>query len=362
MRHHKKLRRNLRNLKFYNPTFFLAIAFLVAVLQGCATSKKTNTSDANSSGSSHLEPKVSGMVIDKPDINLVTQDAKSSTAIVGQLTTSGAIPEVATENVKTQTSLPKIRVMLSPGAGFGFFHAGVLLKLSELQVKPGAIYGLEFGALVAALFAARANDDDFQWQIFRLKEEWFSENHGAWNLLMKKPGHGEALDQWLKKTFGDRRLNDLNPPLIVGAESTQTKKLEWISEGLVSDALSKALRIPGRLEPKDQMASAYWVDRIPPALEGESVWWILSNCLYPMVKGAGDEDYDKLTEGANRWFQLQAGDKILLLNPKERKGEPFEFKTRPEWIVAGKTSVEEAEPKLAEIRNSKAVNSSRGAQ
>ncbi len=50
-------------------------------------------------------------------------------------------------------------IMLSGGAGLGFFHAGVIKALVEQDVLPDVISGASAGSIVAALVGTRSNDE-----------------------------------------------------------------------------------------------------------------------------------------------------------------------------------------------------------
>lgn len=78
-------------------------------------------------------------------------------------------------------------LMLSGGAGLGFFHCGVVRSLLEHDLLPDVISGASAGSIVAALAATRRNDElkdmltaDVIYEKFRKWSIWRGPGKGSW--------------------------------------------------------------------------------------------------------------------------------------------------------------------------------------
>lgn len=75
-------------------------------------------------------------------------------------------------------------IMLSGGAGLGFFHAGVVKALVEHDLLPDVISGASAGSIIAALMATRTNEELLE----MLKPEMIYEQFNKW---LKWQGFGK---------------------------------------------------------------------------------------------------------------------------------------------------------------------------
>lgn len=69
-------------------------------------------------------------------------------------------------------------LMLSGGAGLGFFHCGVVKSLSEHNLLPDVVSGASAGSIIASLIATRTNDE----LIEALKPENIYEQFSHWKI------------------------------------------------------------------------------------------------------------------------------------------------------------------------------------
>lgn len=69
-------------------------------------------------------------------------------------------------------------LMLSGGAGLGFFHCGVVKSLSEHDLLPDVVSGASAGSIIASLIATRTNDE----LIEALKPENIYEQFSHWKI------------------------------------------------------------------------------------------------------------------------------------------------------------------------------------
>ena len=91
---------------------------------------------------------------------------------------------------ETSHSYGQSCLMLSGGAGLGFFHCGVVKALFEQNLLPEVISGASAGSIVASVVATRTDDELSEFLSAELIYEKFSK-WSSWNGLLKK---GSLLD------------------------------------------------------------------------------------------------------------------------------------------------------------------------
>src|SRR4051794_21735458 len=79
---------------------------------------------------------------------------------------SAAPPKPALKLVE----MPKIGLILGPGAFKTFSHLGVLREFEKSGFKVQAIVGMEWGSLVGAIYAMKGRANDLEWQLSKLKK------------------------------------------------------------------------------------------------------------------------------------------------------------------------------------------------
>lgn len=116
--------------------------------------------------------------LDESTAEPTAPSAPNSTMDTGK--TSAEIPpgpvEVATPPAPKANL--KLGIILGAGSARSFAEIGFLKQLQTRRVPVHAIVGLEWGALVAASFAAKGSAHEAEWQLSKMKgldQGWFSE-------------------------------------------------------------------------------------------------------------------------------------------------------------------------------------------
>lgn len=85
-------------------------------------------------------------------------------------------PEVGETNsisgagAKAGGHIPKVAVILGPGGVKSFAHAGVLKELIKAKIPISAVIGIEWGALVAGIFAQNGQVHEVEWKLYKLQK------------------------------------------------------------------------------------------------------------------------------------------------------------------------------------------------
>lgn len=104
-----------------------------------------------------------------------------------------------------QMNKPKIALILGPGGIRSYAHIGVLQELAKAKIPIAAISGLEMGSLIAAIYAKKAQANDVEWQMMKLKEEEFIKKN---LVLSRTPNEVSNLNAFLQQTFAQSSVED----------------------------------------------------------------------------------------------------------------------------------------------------------
>jgi NTE family protein len=143
---------------------------------------------------------------------------------------------------------PTIGLALSSGGARGTAHIGVLRVLEENGIVPDVLAGTSMGAYIGGAYAAGTCLDE-------LEAAWCSTSalRAAKTLLPTIPWSGWTsggeIVRTLRRTFGDRRIQDLDRPFAAVATDLESGTPYIITEGSVVDAVRASLSVPGLFTP-----------------------------------------------------------------------------------------------------------------
>jgi len=155
--------------------------------------------------------------------------------------TSEALPPDETPVVKPPPEKPKLALILGPGGTRAFAHAGVLQEIHRSQLPVQFIAGLELGALPAALYAAKPQAFEAEWQMSKLKDEDFVRRS-----LM---GGSQAVDlkEWrgyFQTIFSTARVDDARIPFACLTYQHSKQQILILNKGTFVQALPFCLSYP----------------------------------------------------------------------------------------------------------------------
>src|SRR6185437_8545528 len=68
------------------------------------------------------------------------------------------------------TEAKKVAVILGPGGAKAFAHVGVLRAFQQQRIPVSKIIGLEWGALIAGLYADKGQVNDVEWKLYKMEQ------------------------------------------------------------------------------------------------------------------------------------------------------------------------------------------------
>src|ERR1700691_5199496 len=79
-----------------------------------------------------------------------------------------SVPNQAPTPLKTETK--KVAVILGPGGAKALAHVGVLAAFQQQRIPVQKVIGLEWGALVGALYASKGQVHDVEWKLYKMEQ------------------------------------------------------------------------------------------------------------------------------------------------------------------------------------------------
>jgi NTE family protein len=129
----------------------------------------------------------------------------------------GPSPDLKTEplpNYGPATVVTKsVVLVLGPGEAKAFAEAGVIRALSDAKIQISAIYGVELGSLVGALYALDGSVNHLEWELMHFKDDQLSTSESALDRFIKRRPNASGLEEGLNKAFGDRDLSKTTIPM-----------------------------------------------------------------------------------------------------------------------------------------------------
>lgn len=141
-----------------------------------------------------------------------------------------------------ETRLPKIGLILGPGGVKSFAHTGVIRELQKAKIPIHAVVGMEWGAVVAALFAQNGLIHEVEWKLFKLQQKDWQER-GFFSSGIE-PQSVDKLQTFFKESFGKERIEQAKIPFACPTLSLVSGVVAWQRRGSFKDAMAKCLPYP----------------------------------------------------------------------------------------------------------------------
>lgn len=149
------------------------------------------------------------------------------------------VPEAAVEAVVTPPvpiKLPKVGVVLGAGGAKAFAHAGVLKALDSMQIPVDYVVGLEWGSLVAALYANEGSVHDLQWKIYKMNASVLPEKSFLAASFTSK-NINESVNQLAEAKLLEKQIDQFKIPFACPSISQSSGAVKWRNKGSFKDAL-----------------------------------------------------------------------------------------------------------------------------
>jgi NTE family protein len=141
---------------------------------------------------------------------------------------------------------PRVGLVLGSGSARGWAHIGVIRVLERAGIRPDLVCGTSIGALVAGAYAAGELDRFQEWVLrMRLTDVISFMDVGIGGGLLK----GARLMAFIRRTFPDRAIEELQMPFGAVATALYTGTEIWLRTGSMLEAVRASIAMPGLFTP-----------------------------------------------------------------------------------------------------------------
>jgi hypothetical protein len=178
----------------------------------------------------------------------------------------------------------KIALILSGGGAKVWGHLAVLKDLQKFKIPIVAIAGIEWGSVVAAVYAQNLSPNEVEWELAKFKDidDW---------------------DDFLKAVFEKKSISELKIPFVCPSVNLKKQSPYLLNRGLLEQLLPFCLPSPGTIKPYSSSIAA--MDHIPALVQHLRATGATKIFLINVLSQNGQSTYYKsLDSMENQIWQL----------------------------------------------------------
>jgi NTE family protein len=168
-------------------------------------------------------------------------------AITALLTSCASAPTLP----GSETTRPKIALVLGGGAARGFAHVGVIRALEQEKIPIDMIIGTSVGSLIGAIYASDLNSFELEWTAFTLTKDDLFDYQLFSAITGMGLAKGDKLEQFVKTHVTTANIEDLKIPYAAIATDLNRGTRVVLDRGSVARAVRASSAIPGVFNPVD---------------------------------------------------------------------------------------------------------------
>lgn len=138
--------------------------------------------------------------------------------------------ELSIPNVK----IPKIGIVLGPGGARSYAYIGFLRELEKAKIPVDSIAGLEWGALIAALYSVNGKAHEVEWKASKIPNDFAKKGMLSSSV---DPRSFADMDQHLKVMFEKTKVEEGKIPFACITDNLNTFKSLMIFKGTYRETL-----------------------------------------------------------------------------------------------------------------------------
>lgn len=143
---------------------------------------------------------------------------------------------------KPITSPRKVGIILGPGGAKAFAHAGVLKELQKARIPISQVVGMEWGALVGALFSQTGQAHEMEWKLYKL-EKYPTPTTGFLSGKIK-PGTIKDLAPFFEEAFAQSQIENSTVDFACTYQRLNEGEVRWQDRGSFAKSLGPCLSLP----------------------------------------------------------------------------------------------------------------------
>jgi NTE family protein len=152
------------------------------------------------------------------------------------------IPSTPLPDVFDGKELPKVGIILGPGGLKTYAHIGVMKEVAHSKIRVHNIVGLEWGAIMAGIYAVQGQANEVEWKAFKLTDD---DIPGS-GLISKaiQPEKASKLNSFLNTVFGVAKIEKARVEFACPTYNLKTDKLAWWKNGNFKDGVKGCAAYP----------------------------------------------------------------------------------------------------------------------
>lgn len=150
---------------------------------------------------------------------------------------------------------PRVGLIFGPGGVKALAEIGALQEFEKNKIPVAAVVGLEWGALVGALYAMNGQSHEVDWKISQLPKLTPS-TQSLFSQKMKSV-ESKDLDKYLQKVFNDTRLDQTKLPMGCPFVRDSSGKIAIAAKGTVKNSISACWRHSPLFSAREQSAAPF---------------------------------------------------------------------------------------------------------
>lgn len=192
---------------------------------------------------------------------------------------------------------PRVGLIFGPGGAKVLAHIGVLQELERQKIPVAGTVGLEWGALIGALYSLNGQSHEVDWQISQLPKVNFS----SANLFSKKmqTTTADAYTKYFAKSFNNARVESTKVPFACTYIKGETATAALVTKGAVKSVIKSCLQYPPLFNVAESKAAPYAL--------GDAVSYLKKNgaeliVLINVLDSPSQKDFTNWNDASWVWF------------------------------------------------------------
>ncbi len=156
------------------------------------------------------------------------------------------LPERTEQPQSPALEEPKhVAVILGPGGAKALAHVGVLKAFQQQRIPIQKIVGLEWGALIAALYAHKGQIHDVEWKLYKMDQQQILKPKSKSLFSRDKNQYGiNVFNDFFQDSFAKDEIGRAKMAFACPSRSIWTGVVAWQNRGLFREALKRCLPFP----------------------------------------------------------------------------------------------------------------------
>lgn len=190
----------------------------------------------------------------------------------------------------TEKVAPKIGIIFGPGGMRTYAYISFLRELEKNKVDVYAVSGVEFGALIAALYAQKGSVNDLEWQMYKFKDEDLLKK----NLFGKNEFYSSLSEksEKFKSLFTISNIQDFRIGFSCPSHSVKQARSYIFGKSEVTNTLLRCLSYPPFFSPYDgYVAAPFYINELVDNLKSKGVNYVIYLNVLNYQAISNDLDY-----------------------------------------------------------------------